>query len=137
MLNPERRFWLKVWPRGDCWEWRGRFGTTGYGAIKMYGEETWRAHRLAFYMTKGLIPVGLSIDHTCNHKWCMKPSHLVLCTHRENSLRGAGATAVNARKTHCKRGHEFTMANARRRSDRNGRECRVCRRTGKPSRKGS
>ena len=29
----EKRFWFKVWPRGDCWEWRGSRDRKGYGHV--------------------------------------------------------------------------------------------------------
>lgn len=49
----------------------------------------------------------------------MNYEHLEPVTPRVNTLRGAGVTAVNARKTSCKRGHPF--ANGRR-------VCHQCRR---------
>ncbi len=47
---------------------------------------------------------------------------------RVNVLRGRGPTALNAAKTHCKRGHEFTPENTYyRRDSANGlRQCRTC-----------
>jgi hypothetical protein len=44
---------------------------------------------------------------------------------RENILRGSGTAAINARKTHCDSGHEFTPENTAARSD-GGRDCRKC-----------
>jgi hypothetical protein len=45
-------------------------------------------------------------------------------TNVENVMRGEGVWAINARKTHCKRGHEFTEENT---VKRNGtRSCRTC-----------
>src|SRR5437016_6229918 len=99
LRNIDTRFWLRVWPRGDCWEWRG-CRTSGYGKFNL-GTSFISAHRWAFIVAKGEIPVGLVIDHRCNHPWCVRPSHLIATTNRENVLRGEGITAVNARKTHC------------------------------------
>jgi hypothetical protein len=48
-------------------------------------------------------------------------------THKENLLRSDSPPAVNARKTHCIRGHEFTPANTVRRPSRpRARACRAC-----------
>lgn len=123
-------FWLRVWPRGDCWEWRGTRLRSGYGVFRsergMQDRGQLLAHRYAFELTKGPIPPGMHVDHVCRHPWCVRPSHLVLATPRENVLRGQGASARNARKTHCPRGHEYTAENIG--SDtRGGRRCAQCR----------
>ena len=60
---------------------------------------------------------------------CVNPAHLEAVTHRENVLRGAGVSAIQARKTHCKHGHEFTPENTmkvRTPSGNGGRRCRTC-----------
>jgi hypothetical protein len=45
-------------------------------------------------------------------------------THRENSRRSLNPAGMNARKTHCRNGHEFTPENTRRWG--NQRNCRTC-----------
>lgn len=54
----------------------------------------------------------------------MRPDHLEAVTGYVNTIRGAGPTAKNARKTHCKNGHEFTEENTLWKGDR--RNCRTC-----------
>src|SRR5437899_1412551 len=105
------RFWLKVWPRGDCWEWRSQRDPKGYGQFWAGGKRP--AHRFAYEMAWGFIPANIPIDHLCNHTWCVRPSHLLISTTQENVLRGNGHTANNARKTHCKHGHQLSEANTR------------------------
>jgi hypothetical protein len=78
------------------------------------------AHRVIYEYLVGPIPDGLSIDHLCRVRHCVNPAHLEPVTHRENVLRGQAPTAVNGRKTRCKRGHEFN------RTVRNGRRCYTC-----------
>jgi hypothetical protein len=51
------------------------------------------------------------IDHLCRHTWCVNPFHMEIVTVAENTMRGNGPAAKNARKTHCIRGHEFTEEN--------------------------
>jgi hypothetical protein len=65
------------------------------------------------------------LDHTCKHMWCVNYiEHLEPVTCRENVVvRGVGITAMQALKTHCPRGHEYSGINA------NGsRICRICQR---------
>jgi hypothetical protein len=54
----------------------------------------------------------------------VNPEHLEAVTHRVNNNRGVGLSAQNARKTHCKRGHEFVPVNTYR--YRGQRICRTC-----------
>ncbi len=62
-------------------------------------------------MVVGQIPSGLTLDHLCRVRNCVNPAHLEPVTHRENTLRGDGVTAINARKTSCHRGHPFAGEN--------------------------
>jgi len=55
----------------------------------------------------------LEIDHLCRVRCCVNPDHLEAVTHRENILRGNTFAAVNAAKTHCPKGHEYTPENTR------------------------
>jgi hypothetical protein len=116
----EDRFMSKVVVVEDCWEWVGYRDREGYG--KMGGA---CAHRVSYELFIGPIPDGLTIDHLCRNPGCVKPSHLEAVPIRVNVLRGVNnACAVNARKTHCKHGHEFTTENTYR--SKLGRCCRKC-----------
>lgn len=123
----EERFWARVevgHPLG-CWEWVGALTDKGYGVTKWGGRHR-PTHRVAYELLKGPIPDGLHIDHLCRVRHCVNPDHLEPVPLVENVLRGAGAPAVNARKTHCIRGHAFTPENTFH-TRRGGRECRICR----------
>jgi len=132
----EERFWAKVEKRPDgCWEWTGgTTGSTGYGQFWVKHRHQ-LAHRFSYTVIHGLeIPPGLTIDHLCRNRLCVNPAHLEPVTNRVNVLRGNGPAARNAKKTHCKRGHEFTPENTYRQRRKRGvvarlrRTCRTCRR---------
>lgn len=128
--SPLVRFWPHVVTKGDgCWEWTGSIcPSTGYGRLLVRGRR-FMAHRYAYELLVGEIPDGLQIDHLCRVRTCVNPDHLEPVTLGENVLRGAGITAQNARKTHCKRGHPFDDENTYWPPHRPGtRWCRECRR---------
>ncbi len=68
----------------------------------------------------------MTLDHLCRNKACVNPEHLEPVTQKENVLRGVGPTAINAKKTHCIRGHEFNEQNTIFHPRTNYRTCRVC-----------
>lgn len=91
-----------------CWIWQRSVAQNGYG--RLYDAVHRRellAHRHVYELMVGPIPEGLTLDHLCRVRRCVNPSHLDPCTLGENTMRGEGVATQNARKTHCKRGHEF------------------------------
>jgi hypothetical protein len=115
----------QVQPNG-CWLWTGKVNSRGYGYVPG-GTGSIAAHRFSYKAHGRKIPEGMVLDHLCNNRLCVNPDHLNPTTDRENTLRANGPTAVNARKTHCKRGHEFTAENTYR-NHRGHRECWACKR---------
>lgn len=101
------RFWPKVDKTASCWLWQGALYRSGYGAFRYNGQMR-VAHRFAYELLRGEIPDGLTLDHLCRVRACVRPDHLEPVTNRENVLRGVGPTATNAAKTHCDNGHELT-----------------------------
>lgn len=119
------KFLDRLIPDGECVVFSGGIGKRGYGHIQgAHGEKT-LAHRLSYQIYVGPLVPGLVIDHTCRNRACVRPDHLRQVTHQENILAGVGATALNAKKTHCKNGHEFTHENIY--WGRHGRHCYACR----------
>ena len=119
----EERFWSKVEKGPSCWEWMAG-KSSGYGKFRLNGVKK-RAHRLSWEWKNGEIPEGLVIDHLCRNSGCVNPSHMEAVTQLENVRRGFGICAINARKTHCKQGHEFTKENIYVRKF-GGRNCKKC-----------
>lgn len=110
---------------GGCHLWVGATDGDGrYGSFGL-GRKAVRAHRWAYEQVHGPVPGGLDLDHLCRKTLCVNPEHLELVTHRENILRGQSFAAINAAKTHCKRGHPFTTENIRRLAG-GGRQCLAC-----------
>lgn len=123
-----QRFWQHVSFNDGCWEWQAGRSYYGYGVFAATpADRRHAAHRYAYEFCVGSIPTGLQIDHLCRNHACVNPDHMELVPQRENMRRGFGASALNARKTHCLRGHPFDGANLRRRSD-GRRDCYICKR---------
>jgi DNA-binding CsgD family transcriptional regulator len=128
------KFWRRVVPRPDgCWDYTGCHDPNGYSKAFIFGLRY--AHRVAYFLTYGPIPDGLNIDHLCRNRGCCNPAHLEAVTQRENIMRSPIApAAINARKTHCKRGHAYAGENVRLttnpRTGRSARSCRTCERDG-------
>jgi hypothetical protein len=124
------RFWINVEPGksdDECWGWTGPVSTQGYGRMSVNGSLL-GAHRIAYELEVGEVTTGLTLDHLCRNRLCVNPAHLEPVTRGENVLRGEGWTAVNARKTHCPRGHPLSGDNLHVRPNRGTRQCLSCRR---------
>jgi HNH endonuclease len=124
----ERRLLRHLRPADDgCIEFTGKRQQDGYGQITVNGRSI-VAHRVAYEFYVGPIPDGLVLDHLCRNPGCVNPAHLEPVTQRVNLLRGIGVNAINAAKTHCIHGHEFTPENTYAAPSRpQRRDCRVCR----------
>jgi hypothetical protein len=122
---------------GGCWLMDGRL-RNGYALIRDAEGKQRDAHRVVYEEYVGPIPEGLQLDHVCHtldkdcagghscpHRRCVNPAHLEPVTQRENALRGVSFSAVNAAKTHCGNGHEFTPENTYYRTPTH-RVCRAC-----------
>jgi len=118
-----QRFWDKVSPEPNsgCWLWNGAIDRGGYGRVATGNWRSAGAHRTAYTALVGPVPASLHLDHLCRVRCCVNPAHLEPVTPRENMLRGVSPHAVNARKTHCAKGHPMRDHAGRR-------ECIFCRR---------
>lgn len=121
---------FNVSPDTGCWEWT-RALDQGYAVLgRRRFPTTQRAHRIFYMAMVGPIPDGLQLDHLCANRKCVNPDHLEAVTPRVNTLRSAAPSAINARKTHCHRGHAFDDTNTRVEVGTDGttqrRICRAC-----------
>lgn len=121
----EKRFDKYVTKTQSCWLWNGYTNIHGYGRI-MFNKKSCYAHRVFYEFFKEKIPPKMTLDHLCRVRNCVNPNHLEPVTQIENLMRGLCPPAINARKTHCKYGHEFTPENTYIYLNGSGKRCRQC-----------
>ena len=93
VVDEAQRFWTKVdrsSPSG-CWMWLGQTNQWGYGHFRRTlapgQHRTVKAHRFAYTLLVGPIPAGLTLDHLCGRRACVRPDHLEPVTNAENLRR--------------------------------------------------
>ncbi len=124
----DARFFSTVRMTSACWLWLAHAKNSGYGEFFVDSARPRElAHRYSYERLIGPIPDGLVIDHLCRNVRCVRPDHLEAVTSRENTLRGTTPAAVNATKTHCVRGHPFSVENTYVYPS-GERRCRTCKR---------
>lgn len=110
---------------GNCWIFTGHIKPNGYGQMRHERRGVY-AHHVAFRVQNGEIYEGYNILHECDNRSCVRGSHLIQGTQKEN-LRQMVARGRHVshwgRRTHCKNGHLFS--GEKRRSD-GARNCKIC-----------
>jgi hypothetical protein len=117
-MEEAARFWAKV-DAEDCWVWTAAKKFDGYGLFRRSDQRQVFAHRWAYEHLVRPIPDDLTVDHLCRVRACVNPDHMELVEMSVNVLRGYGPSAMNARRTHCQKGHELVQAKTQR-------ICRTC-----------
>lgn len=88
------RFWTKVvaarqpneFTGTPCWLWAASVRDSGYGQFSI-DDRPRAVHRISYTWAYGVIPSGLTLDHLCRQKRCVRPDHLEAVTRLENTLR--------------------------------------------------
>jgi hypothetical protein len=122
----QARFWAKYEkaPSG-CLLWKGYLSVGGYGRFSMSDGErclSVMAHRGAYVLNRGPIPVGLELDHLCRIRACGNWDHLEPVTGKENSHRGMAPRMKLWRARKCLNGHSLEGNQLR------SGHCRICER---------
>jgi hypothetical protein len=118
MKSIEKRYWKKVVKTSSCWRWTGSKDRHGYGQMRI-NQKLQQAHRVAWEIFNGKIPLGMCVLHYCDNPECTRIDHLRLGTLKENSkdmiLKGRGRgqwskenPPVYYIKTMCPNGHPKT-----------------------------
>lgn len=109
-----------------CWIWNAAKDKDGYGQFALHRQVN-AAHRVAWLLRHGWLPPypESELDHLCRNRDCVNPEHLQVVSHRENSLRSESFAALNAQKTVCAKGHEYSEENTYIRPN-GARDCRAC-----------
>lgn len=67
-----------------CWPWTGARNRDGYGRLWFKdGDE--QAHRAAYIVAHGYIPVRMCVMHSCDNPPCCNPAHLSIGTKYDNA----------------------------------------------------
>lgn len=116
-----------------CWVWTGSRNEDGYGNFWM-GKKCAKAHRASLVLIGASVPSNMEVDHLCNRRDCVNPTHLRIVTRAENHNR---VVWPNSQKTHCANGHAFDEGNTLWRKDGKSRQCRTCTRNRMRLKRGS
>lgn len=142
MIGAQERFWKKVSKDSDCWLWTAGQDGHGYGVFFSGHDDDHniKAYKFSYELENGKVPTGFELDHICHnkdkscqggdaceHRLCVRPSHLEVVTKRINLMRGNGPSAINARKIQCNNGHEYTPENTYLNANTGKRRCIICR----------
>ena len=87
--NHLARFFNHTRIDGDCLIWTADT-SRGYGKFSV-DDRTRRAHRWLYETLLGPVPEGVTLDHLCRRRDCVRLAHLEVVTHAENCRRGAAA----------------------------------------------
>jgi hypothetical protein len=133
------RYLAKVDERGpdECWPWLAHRSEKNYGQFADGNGGSTQAHRFGFGALVRPLEPGEVVDHichntddscpggdTCEHRACQNPAHWEAVDDETNQERGKSFSAINARKTYCKWGHELTPENSYGYKGR--RQCKTC-----------
>jgi len=130
--------------------WTGIVDARGYGVTK-YRDKTISVRRAMWRKNMrnvgvgikngmyGILPVGHFLQQLCDESKCVNAKHMKLISKFYNSDGCVGIAAINARKTHCTRGHELAPENTYTQNNvlgRQRRDCKECHRIRRAERTG-
>jgi HNH endonuclease len=120
------RLLMKFKVSDGCWEWQaGMVQPQGYGAFMEdnHSKRHQYAHRAVYQLFVGAIPEGLTLDHLCRNRRCVRPDHLEPVSNAENLRRGIHR---NSEKRVCPNGHPYDSIGRRSDNGHTFRACKTC-----------
>jgi len=95
MTTREKFYANTIANESGCMEWQGALGgSTGYGKVKHEGRAI-DTHRASWLLSRGPIPAGMDVCHTCDNRSCVNPLHLFLGTRQQNMIDGVAKGRVS------------------------------------------
>ncbi len=135
----EVRFWKKVTKTDGCWLWQATKNQQGYGMFFVGNTQAGRinsvATRVSWELLYGPISDGQLCCHKCDTPSCVRPDHLFLGSHSDNSndmVAKGRDPKWKLKNTLCPQGHPYSGENLK--MSRGARSCAECHRTKERSR---
>lgn len=75
--------WEQTDRSGECWIWLGPVSVQGRPRMT-FRRKRQHVSRVVWTLTKGPIPDGLQVCHTCDNPLCLRPKHFFLGTFEQN-----------------------------------------------------
>lgn len=111
----------EVDPVFGCHLWTGKVDTRDGYPLIWRGKHPIKAYLATYAAELGPVPEGMTLEHRCRVRLCVRPSHLLPVPMRENLLRRRWS--VRSKRPLCAAGHDAVNAMI---TPQGGSLCRLC-----------
>lgn len=99
---------IQIDTNSGCWNWLPYKNEKGYGICRHLGKLV-KAHRLSYEVFTNRV-IKHTINHICENKSCVNPSHLEDVTNKEN-VRKARGYYIHNDEWYCRNNHKMNAEN--------------------------